>query len=85
MIIEESNPALQVVQLAPHLGWETVRDLLGEVVPHALRLLPPEVCGSGEELVDVLTPVDVQEVHLLPGGHPANWPSTGWDDPVTAA
>ena len=83
MIIEESNPALQVVQLAPHLCRETVPHLVCEVVPHALRLLPPEVCWCGEELVYVLTPGNVQQVHLLPGGHPAYWSATGWNDSVT--
>ena len=57
--------------------------LLCEVGLHTLHLLPPEAGGGGEELVDVLTALDVQQLQLLSGGHPSYGSATGRDDPVT--
>ena len=62
----------------------SVVHLVGKVGSHLLDLLPPEAGRGGQKLVDVLAVLDVKELQLLPGGHPANGSATGGDDSITS-
>ena len=66
-----------------YIDVQSESHLCGEVSPHFLDLLPPEAARGGEKLVDVLAVLDVEQLQLLPGGHPAYGPTTGWDHAVT--